>query len=167
MHPGVLLNELSRCGIHLLPVDDDAKLAGITLKSKEAEEKAIIDISTTMLAFAYRSSKWNREGVGEDNIVVKIRENLEWDREFFEDYEPDWRYVMWWPNKVAYVKVSDEAEECDANLRDGHETHALLHLVVEGHVSEEAQERCFHYGNISFIQTVKKFLRLTRLLSFT
>lgn len=27
--PGYLLHELSRCGIHLLPVDEDSKLAGI------------------------------------------------------------------------------------------------------------------------------------------
>lgn len=27
--PGFLLLELSKCGIHLLPVDDDAKLGGI------------------------------------------------------------------------------------------------------------------------------------------
>jgi len=39
------LMELSKCGIHLLPEDDDARRAGIHLKNKDAEERAIMDIS--------------------------------------------------------------------------------------------------------------------------
>lgn len=58
----------------------------------QAEEKAILDIATSVRAFAYRSCRWN-SSIEPDNIVVKIRENLEFDREFFEDHEPDWRYV--------------------------------------------------------------------------
>lgn len=106
MSPGLLLIELSKCGVLLLPKDEDAKYGEITLKDKFSEENAIIDISTTLRGFAYRSSKWNKSLSG-DNIVVKQRENLEYDREFFEDHEPDWKYVMWWPNKCAYVRTSD------------------------------------------------------------
>jgi len=72
---------------------------------------------------------------------VKVRENLEFDREFFEDHEPDWRYTMWWPNKCAFVKCSDLAEECDTSLAKGHETHAMLNLCIEGNVTDEAFQR--------------------------
>jgi len=41
MHPGYLLMELSKCGIHLLPRNEDAKLAGIQEKERDAEERAI------------------------------------------------------------------------------------------------------------------------------
>jgi hypothetical protein len=41
----MLLKALSKCGIHLLPEDEDAKRGGIHLKDKAAEERAILDIS--------------------------------------------------------------------------------------------------------------------------
>jgi hypothetical protein len=45
MHPGMLLMELSKSGIHLLPNDKDAERGKIHLKNKDAEERAIIDIA--------------------------------------------------------------------------------------------------------------------------
>ena len=141
MSPGELFLELQKCGINLMPVDDDAKLGGIHLKDRQAEENAIIDVATGLRSFAFRSCKWNKSINGE-NVVVKIRENLEFDREYFEDHEPDWRYVMWWPNKCAFVRCSDDAETCDTRLPNGHETHALLSLAIKGYFSEEAVDRC-------------------------
>jgi cancer susceptibility candidate protein 1 len=109
MEPGNLLIELSKSGIHLMPVDDDAKLGGIHLKDRLAEERAILDIATSLRAFAFRSSKWNKS-IDQENVVIKVRDNLEFDREFFEDHEPDWKYMMYWPNKCAFVKVSDASD---------------------------------------------------------
>lgn len=125
LQPGYLLLELSKCGIHLLPKNQDAEQAGITLKDFHAEERAIADISSSVRSFAYRSCRWN-PSVDADNVVVKIRENLEFDREFFEDHEPDWRYVNWWPNKVAYVRCCDLDETADMRITVGQETHSLL-----------------------------------------
>jgi hypothetical protein len=42
---GMLLLELSKCGIHLLPEDEDAPRGEIHLKDKAAEERAILDIA--------------------------------------------------------------------------------------------------------------------------
>lgn len=72
LEPGYLLMELSKCGVHLLPVDEDAKLGGIHTKNRVSEEKAILDISTSVRAFAFRYSKWNKT-IDSDNIVLKIR----------------------------------------------------------------------------------------------
>jgi len=93
-----------------MPRDEDAELAGIDLKDKAAEERAISDVALGVRAFHFRSCKWNmtrdkeNPGVGKDTILMRIRENLEFDAEFEEDYEPDWRYVMWWNNKVSFVE---------------------------------------------------------------
>lgn len=108
--PGYLLQELSKCGILLMPRNEDAKLAGIEVKDQAAEERAIVDVALGVRAFHFRECKWNQSrdqtnpGVSPDNIVMRIRENLEFDAEFEEDYEPDWRYVMWWNNKVSFVQ---------------------------------------------------------------
>jgi len=90
MTPGNLLIELSKCGVHLMPDDKDAKTGEITLKDRAAEERAIQDITTSIGAYAFRSSKWSRPAPSE-KVLVKFRENLEYDREFFEDYEGEWR----------------------------------------------------------------------------
>ena len=57
--PGFLLLELQKCGINLLPRDEDAKLAGIELKDRGAEERAILDVSNSVRAFHFRRAVWN------------------------------------------------------------------------------------------------------------
>ena len=128
-----MLQELQKCGIHLMPSDEDAKLGGITLKDKQAEERAIVDVACSVRAFHYRKCKWNQglsaeePGVPTDQIVLRIRENLEFDREFLEDHEPDWRQISWWNNKCAFVSgCKDTDTECKVQIAEGQETHALL-----------------------------------------
>ena len=110
LSPGYLLEELAKSGILLMPRNEDAELAGIEMKDQAAEERAIIDVALGVRAFHFRESKWNQSrdqanpGVPPENIVMRIRENLEFDAEFEEDYEPDWSYVMWWNNKVSFVE---------------------------------------------------------------
>ena len=72
-----------------------------------------------------------------------MRENLEFDREFFEDHEPDWKYMMFWSNKCAFVDTSDEHEHLNKKKKQGHVTHATLPLAVNGHVTDEAHDRCY------------------------
>mmetsp|Transcript_1417 Transcript_1417/g.1555 ORF Transcript_1417/g.1555 Transcript_1417/m.1555 type:complete len:187 (+) Transcript_1417:455-1015(+) len=169
MAPGILLKQLSRSGIHLIPDDRDCKLAGIETKDRNAEDKAIWDVVTSVNAYAFRSAKWNKNSKLKDNIVVKVRENLEYDREFFEDYEPDWRYIMWWANKCSFIDAIDTDDDFDrkVNIPEGNETHALLNLTLENNASDEALERTKSFPHIRFIHTLKKFFKISRLLSFS
>lgn len=124
-HPGYLLLELQKCGINLMPRDEDAKLAGIELKDRGAEERAIIDISNAVRAFHFRKAQWNQgvsaeEGIGPNQVLIRLRENLEFDLDYLEDYEPDWRYVSWWQNKCAFqAGVKDDDKKCNAKLAQG------------------------------------------------
>ena len=144
MTPGYLLQELSKCGIHMMPRDEDAKLAGIEAKDRGAEERAIIDVALGVRAFHFRCCKWNQgispdnPGVGSDNIVMQIRENLEFDEQFEEDYEPDWMYVMWWNNKVSFVEgcKQSQPDNCKAEIMEGRETHAMLTQAAQGLCSD-------------------------------
>jgi cancer susceptibility candidate protein 1 len=175
MTPGYLLCELSKCGIHLLPRDEDAQLGGIEKKDRNAEERAILDVACSVRAFHYRRCKWNQgesaenPGVGSDTIVLRIRENLEYDEEFQEDYEPDWKQVMWWSNKVSFVEGTKETDsKCKFRIAEGQETHSILQqALIQGVASETAKSRTSSYHGIEFIDTIKKTLRLTRLLAFS
>mmetsp|Transcript_5836 Transcript_5836/g.9353 ORF Transcript_5836/g.9353 Transcript_5836/m.9353 type:complete len:194 (-) Transcript_5836:21-602(-) len=166
IHPGMLLMELSKCGIHMLPEDEDAERGGIHLKDKASEERAILDIAQTLKVFAFQSVKWGQKADPE-NIVVRLRENPDNDRVFLEDDESDWKYIMWWNDKVSYIK----ARNCDAQftpeIADGQATHSMLSLAVKGQHSEDAVERCQYYHDIDFIDNVQRTLRLLRLMAFT
>ena len=120
-----------------MPRNEDAKLAGIEQKDQAAEERAIIDVACSVRSFHYRRCKWNQgesaenPGVGPDNIVMQIRENLEFDESFEEDHESDWRYTMWWNNKVSFVEGARECDEkCNVRIADGTLTHSILVQAV-------------------------------------
>ena len=51
--PGYLLEELAKCGILLMPRNEDAQLAGIEMKDQAAEERAIVDVSLGVRAFHF------------------------------------------------------------------------------------------------------------------
>ena len=131
MHPGILLMELSKSGIHMLPEDDDAARAGIHLKDKNAEERAILDIAQTLKIFAFQSIKWNQEA-SEQNIVCRLRENPDNDETFLEDDESDWKSIMWWSNKVSYIKARNCDKGFNGEITEGQVTHSLLSLATEG-----------------------------------
>lgn len=50
---------------------------------------------------------------------MSIRLNLEYDREFFEKDEREWKTFIWYDNKCGYSALSDTATECKGELRDG------------------------------------------------
>ena len=176
LSPGYLLLELAKCGILLMPRDEDAELAGIELKDKDAEERAIADVALGVRAFHFRCCKWNmtrdpeNPGVSKDTILMRIRENLEFDAEFDEDYEPDWRYAMWWNNKVSFVEGCKQSQDsnCNAHITPGTVTHGLLSQACEPpRCSESAYLRSQDLTYIEFADTMKRALRLLRLFSFS
>ena len=48
--------------------------------------------------------------------MVRIRENLEFDEEYAEDQEKDWKSIVWWSNKCACVRIRDSAETPNENF---------------------------------------------------
>jgi cancer susceptibility candidate protein 1 len=70
--PSNLLFEMRRCGINLLPEDEDAAFCGMTLKDPEAEWKAIEDISTAVRAFYIEHSKWNHSAFKKGKFFTQI-----------------------------------------------------------------------------------------------
>jgi hypothetical protein len=65
--------------------------------------------------------------VGPDNVILRIRENLEYDESFAEDYELDWRQVMWWSNKVSFVEGTRDTDAAQKwRLAENQLTHSIL-----------------------------------------
>jgi hypothetical protein len=63
-----------------------------------------------------------------DKVAIKFRENLEFDREFFEDHENEWRYLQWWPKKVAFCSAVDTNTELNDSIPKGHEVRIPVNL---------------------------------------
>ena len=57
--------------------------------------------------------------------MVRLRENPDNDRVFLEDDESDWKTVMWWNNKVSYIKSKNSEEKFNPTIEDGQVTHAM------------------------------------------
>jgi len=69
----------------------------------------------------------DKPGVPGEQIVIRARENKDFDRKFEEDLESDWRYLSWWNNKTCFVtNCRNTDESCNVTFAEGHETHALL-----------------------------------------
>ena len=176
MHPGILLMQLSKCGIHLLPEDEDASRAGIHLKDQQAEERAILDIAQTLKVFSFQSVKWNQE-CPQEAVICRLRENPDQFREFYEDGEDDWESVMWWNNKCVFTDTRNTSDKFNGDIKQNQVTHSILSLAVKGMVADKANnntmltedgaERCEFVNDIDFIDNVQRILRLLRLLSFT
>ena len=116
--------------------------------------------------FAFQSVKWNQQA-GPENIVCRLRENPDNDRKFLEDDESDWKYIMWWKDKVSYIKCRNCDPEFNGEIADGQVTHSMLSLAVKGQQTEDAVDRCQYYHDIDFIDNVQRTLRLLRLLAFS
>ena len=83
-------------------------------KDREAEQNAIRDIAYAVQSFYIRSE------INESNdIIVKIRENLDYERVFLEDQEKDWKKIRWLPNS-----------RCEVTNRGIHQRHLNLEVLV-------------------------------------
>ena len=51
-----------------------------------------------------------------DKVLVRMRENFEFDEVFAEDQEKDWKSVVFGPNKCSVIKARDSSETLDESL---------------------------------------------------
>ena len=123
------------------------------MKATATEERAILDISQTLKVFAFQSVKWS-QAADPENIVVRLRENPDNDKVFLEDDESDWKSIMWWTNKVAYIKCRNCDEKFNPQIADKQTTHAILPLAVAGVQSQAAIDQCQFYHDIDFIDNI-------------
>lgn len=99
--------------------------------------------------------------------MCRLRENPDNFRRFLEDDESDWKSVMWWKNKVSFIKARNCDAEYNGDFLDGQLTHSMLSKAVHGVQTEMSCDKCQYVDDIDFIDMVSRVLRLTRLLSFT
>lgn len=129
---------------------------------------AIQDICFAVRSFFIKSSRWNHI-INSEKIIVRLRENPEFDEDFAEDQEKDWKTFVWWKNKVGSIKMRDSYENLNENLLEGTLTHARLDLLLTKHnlIASDLVDRMKDTQYIVFNDTLKRFLKLTKLLSFT
>lgn len=164
----MLLYQLSKCGINLLPVQNDALVAKLVPKNQKAEELAISNITQAVRSFFIKSSRFSYQ-LPEDKILCRIRENLEFDEEFHEDQEKDWKSVCWYPNKVCVLKCRDSQSTCNDQMLDNTVAHGSLDLLLRKHdlTNQQALDRMKQTQFVVLQDTIAKFLRLTHILTFT
>ena len=168
MKPEKLFKELLACGVNLLPVPQDATSANITCKSVDTEDNAIEDIAIGVKSYFIKSSKWSTTLPG-DRVLVRLRDNLEYDEFFAEDQEKDWLSTVFWHNRCGIYNCRDSQMKCDATFREGTDTHATLAYVLKIHELAEPEilKRFHDNSKMIFQDTIKRVLKLTKILTFS
>ena len=175
MDPTILLYELRRSGINLLPCNEDAETCNIPLKNLGAEHKAAEDLAIAAKKFYVMSSKWNCH-VNPNQILVRMRNNPECDEEFLEDQEKDWLSVAWWENKCEVVRVRESQDEPNKKRIKGSLTHTNFYMMLKDLqdideakdlIPKGSMDDYFDVHNVLVYDTMTKFLKMTRVLSFT
>lgn len=166
--PAELLYQLKRSGINLLPVDEDAEVCSIPLKDSGAQHKAIEDISVASLNFYIASTKWNLN-LPSDSVGARLRHNPECDEEFHEDQEKDWMTISWWENKCAILRIRESQDTPDMKRIKNTLTHSNLYLLMKNNelATPEALDDFYNMHNALLYSTMQKFLKHTKLLSFS
>lgn len=99
MSPAQLLLALQRCGINLMPVNDDAAFVAFAdggdspvVKNDDVERRTLEDVAGLAAAFSATYSRWN-QGAGADKCVLRMKETLDYDEAPSDVHETDWRCV--------------------------------------------------------------------------
>ncbi|KAL4485735.1 hypothetical protein ABPG72_010997 [Tetrahymena utriculariae] len=168
MPTGLLLSQLSKSGIHLQPHEDDANDENIVKKNPAAEATAIAEIVFAVRSFFIQSSRFSGQ-INKDKILVRIKENLEYDEEFLENQEKDWKTICFQPGKCSIIKSRDSQATCNENLLEETVTHSTLELLLKKHdlAEQKVLDKMRDLKSILFMDTLSRFLNLTKLLSFT
>ena len=68
-----------------------------------------------------------------------IRLNLEYDRDFFEKDEREWKNFAWYENKCGYTKLKEADTECKPELETGM-TVSLEKTIIESSVVQRSNQ---------------------------
>lgn len=163
-----LITELKRSGILLEPTENDFTLCRLKKKNFNTEKKAISDIALIARFYYIKNAKWNQYG-DEKELFFKIKENLEYDKEFLEDHENDWTYLKYWSNKCTVSNLKDSDNTPNFNRNSNYLTHTNFYILLNNYdsISEEVKHKYNDFDNIITCDTLEKMLKIIRPLSFT
>lgn len=98
-----------------------------------------------------------------------MRENIEYDEEFAEDQEKDWKCIVSWRNKCAIYQLKESEEKLNEEVLEGTKSHTNLYILVKEHevCLEKATARIKDFKEVVLMDTIKRFMKLTRIISFS
>eukprot|EP00218_Dolichomastix_sp_CCMP3274_P016149 CAMPEP_0170133928 /NCGR_PEP_ID=MMETSP0033_2-20121228/1611_1 /TAXON_ID=195969 /ORGANISM="Dolichomastix tenuilepis, Strain CCMP3274" /LENGTH=645 /DNA_ID=CAMNT_0010369463 /DNA_START=48 /DNA_END=1981 /DNA_ORIENTATION=+ len=120
--PKVLLQQLSKSGLHLMPEDRDAPFINVEPKTPELEEFACADVALLSTNFLIASSKWNAEQ-GKDDVIVRVSEVTDFDRtlqmdadKIFAKERENVHCLLYKAKGCVLVEAKDSLEKLDPVL---------------------------------------------------
>ncbi|CAM6083575.1 unnamed protein product [Calypogeia fissa] len=160
--PKVMLKRFSKCGIHLMPTDDDAPHINATVKDEELERFVCIDTAFASPGFTLASSKWNVT-VGKEHCIIRLLEILDPMAPPTLEKSKTVKHLNYTIKGPALAELTEKATAYEEVLLTEH--HASLLLALNNQVSEESMET-IKRGNALFTETVKDLAFALRLFSF-
>ena len=169
--PKVLLQQLARRGLNLMPEDDDAPFIKATIKDSALEKIVCRDMALAVPAFTIASSSpWNNQN-GRDVCVVRIQEIP--DTECPPTLEKSkvvksMVYKLKGCNLLDYSdKNADYPDRLTAIVEDKLAVyHAGILITLQGNCLPTSQQK-MDSGNVSFTECVNALAYALRLFSFS
>ncbi|BBN15262.1 cancer susceptibility candidate protein 1 [Marchantia polymorpha subsp. ruderalis] len=160
--PKVMLKRFSKCGIHLLPSDDDAEHIKATVKDGELERFTCLDMAFAAPAFTIASSKWNIS-LDKDHCLVRLLEVPDPVAPPTLEKSKVVKTLNYTIKGSALAELSEKADSYSEVLLTEH--HASLLLALKGNVLDESLQKV-EKGNAAFTECVKDLAYALRLFSF-
>lgn len=190
MAPGVLLSQLQKLGVNLLPSDGDIPRVennGMSKNSALALD-TLREMARCASSFDFKSSKWNKDGLApyqigllarESTVYTASKETFDYECIFIEEdsscqsykYAPNFGTVKGTgPSGARYTNVLgyqyNTKPGFNHTARPGEEAHIELIKALESRSTPEAVARAMGCKEL-FQGTVYKLLRLMRPLTLT
>nr|XP_024373059.1 protein CASC1-like isoform X2 [Physcomitrium patens] len=167
--PKVLLQQLSNCGLQLMPEDDDAQYSAVKIKDAELELQVCRDAALAIPAFTLASSPLNKTKDSKA-ILLRIQEIPE------PLYPPTLekskvvKTIYYTPKGSTLIDHSDKLpgykEVLEAALADKYaKYHSALLVTLRGNCFESSQNKMDN-GNVAFTECVSALMYALRLFTF-
>ncbi|XP_073389396.1 uncharacterized protein [Physcomitrium patens] len=187
--PKVLLQQLSNCGLQLMPEDDDAQYSAVKIKDAELELQVCRDAALAIPAFTLASSPLNKTKDSKA-ILLRIQEIPEplypptLEKAFHESRSSPLqrtfpfhsrcskvvKTIYYTPKGSTLIDHSDKLpgykEVLEAALADKYaKYHSALLVTLRGNCFESSQNKMDN-GNVAFTECVSALMYALRLFTF-
>ena len=167
--PTELLYELQQLNVLLL--NDHAivpKPKDVITKEPELARSVLRQVSKACLCYHVQNSKWNPMAKSKD-CIVKLRENPEYDEDFYEDTPIDWKTIQFKSNSVKLLGVVENSEGFSKKRREGTVSHLNLYTLANeypDHFEQNYYTESFGDDEVRIITAIEDLLGSMQFFNF-
>lgn len=157
-----LLIQLKQRNIFICPdISNIAMNSGLQQKDTQVEEYCIKEVSKLSLFYHIQLSIWNLKAK-QNSLIVRIRQNPEKDKEFFEDSDEDWKTIQLKSNKCKILDLIERSPNFSKRRYPNTVSHSNMYFLIEQYQDifpQNSFSEQYEKNDIILIDTLTQFLK--------